>query len=86
MIQKIQKKDYEETRAKIQKARANLQKVIDQHEKEGHVYVPMGYMSVGCEICDKDFGWWCPDSPNHCCQYSKSEDSCDYCHQPLERK
>jgi len=25
--------------------------------------------SVYCNICKKDFGWWCPDSPDHTCHY-----------------
>ena len=39
-----------------------------------------------CEICGKDFGWWCPKSPSHVCSYFKSEDDCDFCHMPKERK
>lgn len=39
-----------------------------------------------CAICGKNFGWWCPKSPDHLCHYSKSEDDCDYCHMPDERK
>lgn len=39
-----------------------------------------------CAICAKSFGWWCPKSPDHLCHYSKSEDDCDYCHMPEERK
>lgn len=22
-----------------------------------------------CEDCETHFGWWCPDSPDHLCQY-----------------
>lgn len=25
--------------------------------------------SAVCEICELDFGWWCPDSPDHACHY-----------------
>lgn len=31
------------------------------------IYNDMG--SVKCTICGKDLGWWCPDSPNHQCEY-----------------
>lgn len=24
---------------------------------------------ASCENCDRDFGWWCPDSPDHTCHY-----------------
>jgi len=39
-----------------------------------------------CLICGLHFGWWCPKSPDHTCHYSKTEDSCDYCGMPRERK
>lgn len=42
-----------------------------QLEKEcKHEYViETGYESAVCEICGKDLGWWCPESPNHVCEY-----------------
>jgi len=39
-----------------------------------------------CSVCGQSFGWWCPNSPDHLCHYSKSDDDCDYCHMPSERK
>jgi len=42
--------------------------------------------SAICLVCGTDFGWWCPESPDHICHYSRSEDECDYCHMPMERK
>jgi len=39
-----------------------------------------------CIICRESLGWWCPKSPDHLCHYSKSDDDCDYCHMPAERK
>ena len=44
-----------------------------------------------CNECGEDFGWYCPDSPNHICEYEQEdgtydEDSCRYCGQPEERK
>jgi len=41
---------------------------------------------VMCRICNRRDGWWCPESPNHCCSYTKDFDQCDYCGQPEERK
>ena len=49
-------------------------KIVRQHD------------SAVCAKCGKDFGWWCPKSPDHCCHYSKSYDSCDFCGEPEERK
>jgi hypothetical protein len=51
--------------------------------------------SGSCWICGKDFGWYCPDSPDHICDYhyngedgnvGYNPDCCKYCHQPDERK
>lgn len=57
-------------------------------EKEPQIwggYKHYGYAS--CWVCGYDFySWYCPDSPDHLCHYSKNYDSCDYCHQPEERK
>jgi hypothetical protein len=44
-----------------------------------------------CEICDKYFGWYCPDSPDHKCEYKQADgsydyDYCIYCGEPEERK
>jgi len=44
------------------------------------------YESAVCIICGKNFGWWCPKSPDHFCHYSESYDSCDFCGEPEERK
>jgi hypothetical protein len=24
---------------------------------------------VVCEVCGDEFGWWCPESPDHACHY-----------------
>ena len=37
-----------------------------------------------CAICGEDFGWWCPKSPNHICEYKYG--GCIYCGEPDERK
>lgn len=47
--------------------------------------------SAICEVCNKNFGWWCPDSPGHMCDYSDGSDmnfseNCLFCGQPDERK
>ncbi len=42
--------------------------------------------SAVCKICNNYFGWWCEESPTKHCKYTESEDDCDYCHNPEERK
>ena len=32
-----------------------------------------GYGFAECEGCDCDFGWYCPDSPDHICHYHTDE-------------
>ena len=44
-----------------------------------------------CAVCTLDLGWWCPDSPDHVCDYSQpdgsyDEDQCRFCGDPEERK
>lgn len=50
-----------------------------------HRFIKHG-MSAVCILCGKWDGWYCPDSEDHRCHYSKSRDDCDFCHQPEERK
>lgn len=38
-----------------------------------------------CKWCDKEFGWYCPNSEDHLCCYENGE-YCKHCHQPWERK
>jgi hypothetical protein len=44
--------------------------------------------SARCEYpgCRRDLGWYCPNSTDHRCHYSRSLDRCDFCGQPEERK
>ena len=47
--------------------------------------------SAECDMCGEYFGLYCPDSPNHVCDYeqedgSYDEDHCIYCGDPEERK
>ena len=37
--------------------------LVKQPDASGH------YGSAECEGCDSDFGWYCPDSPDHRCHY-----------------
>jgi hypothetical protein len=42
---------------------------------------------VRCSICNKDFGWWCPESLDHYCHYDDEHgEYCIYCGVPDERK
>ena len=68
------------------------------HEQEGHAIGSRDpdieeklkineFASTGayCIVCGKDFGWWCPKSPDNHCHYYDG-DECNYCGMPLERK
>lgn len=91
--------EVERVRKKIHSEQRYLAGLIEHCGKVGHVIVPRDssimeklkkdmWASTGalCAVCGKSFGWWCPKSPDHICHYSKSEDDCDYCHMPSERK
>lgn len=47
-----------------------------------------------CTICQKYFGWYCPDSPDHQCHYDHIDTEgrfyisgdCKFCGDPSERK
>lgn len=46
-----------------------------------------GDFSASCAVCGEDFGWWCPKSPTHYCEYDENNIyGCKYCGQPDERK
>jgi hypothetical protein len=67
-----------------------LNNLIHECGERGHVFVKR-HDSIICKICGFDCGWWCPESPNHICNYEHEdgcydEDSCKYCGEPLERK
>ncbi len=62
-----------------------------------HKYKPTGKgkdkydwgLVSACIHCGDDshgWKWWCPKSPTHMCDYSKSWDDCLYCRLPEERK
>lgn len=39
-----------------------------------------------CKICGRDLGWYCPNSEDHVCHYTKIYWICDNCGMPDERK
>ena len=44
-----------------------------------------------CLVCGNLGGlgvitWWCPKSPDHLCHYTGTNEFCDYCGMPDERK
>jgi len=83
----------------IQKYRIERYELMRQCSEQGHVLRPRNlniledlktdkWASTGvyCEVCSESFGWFCPESPDMKCHYSKSYDQCDYCGMPEERK
>lgn len=44
-----------------------------------------GIYDASCAVCGTNFGWWCPKSPTHYCEY-EFDDWCKWCGQPEERK
>lgn len=50
-----------------------------------HIVVRKGD-SARCDICQMDFGWWCPKSEDHTCEYPDDSEYCKFCGEPSERK
>ena len=38
-------------------------------DKFGHVAVEDVVGGARCDICSTEFGWYCPESPDHICHY-----------------
>ena len=82
------KKQIEKLRAEIAEKEIALEDLISSCE---HEHIKKNYDSAECNTCGEDFGWWCPKSPDHICDYEKEDgeydwDSCRYCGHPEERK
>ena len=56
------------------------QRILDAHKELRDAYdahksiIEKHHSSARCPICLKDFGWWCPKSPTHTCDYSPPGD------------
>lgn len=63
----------QEYRKKLRDLKSKLhaaQKEYDTHLKTcDHTIVKGKYGGAECTECGKDFGWWCPNSPDHVCHY-----------------
>jgi DNA-directed RNA polymerase subunit RPC12/RpoP len=79
---------------RIAQVRARIDELNDELRqlKNGCTHtIVKKYGSAVCDICGKEMGWYCPDSPDHICDYEQEdgeydEDSCRYCGHPDERK
>jgi len=82
--------EQKELRVAIQKLRHEMAllsyELEDLKRSCPHEIVETKYHTAECAICNKRFGWWCPESSLHYCQYTVDYDSCDFCGQPEERK
>lgn len=73
-----------------------LSKIVQTYEsrtkQETNSFFADSSTFVTCQICGKDFGWFCPRNPKDIyCKYDDSVDSysneeCIYCGLPEERK
>lgn len=82
----------EKQKKRIEKAQKEYIAALNEHE----CFIPEQkekdewgcYGLAVCTICRKNFGWYCPTSPDKLCNYDPpgNSDDCNYCHQPDERK
>lgn len=62
-----------------------------QNQCTDHVATPLNRDDLTCSgavcaICMDHLGWFCPESPNHLCDYPDDDECCTHCGQPEERK
>jgi hypothetical protein len=81
---------FDAAKAEFEAARAELNGLRDKCDHQAAEMVgkkePDGERAV-CEKCERELGWWCPDSPKHYCEYENNGyDCCDHCNDPWERK
>jgi hypothetical protein len=65
------------TREELLKEKAEIEsqiaalnrKAYELCQQAGHNIEKL-YESAYCECCDRDFGWYCPNSPDKTCHYS----------------
>lgn len=69
-------------KAEVKLANERLRKLLNSCPHED---ISRDGESAICAVCNKDFGWWCPDSPNNTCSYTKDLDQCDFCGNPEGR-
>ncbi len=83
--QKFRKNLIEQYRKILREDQRNLREAVDSCRD--HIVIKIGYSSV-CDICAKDLGWYCVDSPNKYCEYDESSGwiDCKHCGQPSIRK
>lgn len=81
------RKNINETVGELGRCVHELCRICEEH---GHKIVPRDldideqltqnrFASTGayCVVCGKEFGWWCPKSPDYYCQYTGQK--CDVC-------
>jgi len=65
-----------EHRAAIDLLRERYRELLDQCPHE--IVQEGSWGGARCAICDQDFGWYCPDSPDHACHYFTESDDLGY--------
>ena len=83
------KANLEEARRRYFEARCKEHVIVRKSEPEeyfkGYSQEFPDWGAARCFVCGESLGWYCPDSPDGACHYSKGE-GCDYCGEPSERK
>lgn len=82
----LRRKMIEQITAKMKPLEAALTTLHKECKSAGHNVVETLWGSAQCDVCQARLGWYCPDTPNHQCAYTRHYDQCDYCGQPRERK
>lgn len=65
--------EYKEILYSVHIHKNHAQDIFTQLEKSCKHNIKQKWSSATCDICDKYFGWYCPDSPDHACHYYSNE-------------
>lgn len=80
--------NYKQNVVLIKESIRSLEREFSRLRKECKHSIVKQNESATCEICAELFGWYCPVSKEHYCEYDSgpSWDVCIHCHITAERK
>lgn len=68
------KTELENARLEAKESQKKFQKLLKSCPHDINVPTRFdGSQSAYCKICGIDFGWYCPESPDHACHYFSTE-------------
>ena len=83
----VERRAYDVTKELIARCKAAGHVVEIKTEPEYKTKYWEDWGHARCEVCGLGLGWYCPENPNHYCEYNNGDDDqCDHCGEPEERR